>query len=185
MNHFIALAPDADTRDRLAAVADRLRAWDLPARWVHPDDYHLTVAFLGPLEAAELQGGLWAVNDVARSLFTPQLDLPGIGAFGGKHEPRVVYAAVGDPAGYCRDLHGDLQDCFGERPQPHYLPHITLCRPSGGRSGAEWRPLFEAFGQALWGSCAVDGLVLYRREPHGPCCYQEVETWTLDERLAG
>lgn len=179
MNYFLALRPTRNVRERLAGVAERLRAWGLGARWVDPEDYHLTLCFLGRLDDAEARTIPWSINDVAGSLCGPTLHLPGLGAFAGKREPRVVYAAVGDESGWCMDLHLDLQDALGERPERHFHPHITLCRPQGGTDTGNWPGLLEAHGRADWGDCDVGELVYYRRRQGPGSRYEALERWRI------
>lgn len=187
MNHFLALRLADSTRSRLAALAERLQAWDIPARWVHPDDYHLTVCFLGPLDQTVAHAIGWSINDVAESLTTPDLQLPGLGAFAGRSEPRIVFAAVADAGRYCLDLHGDLQDALGERPEANYRPHITLCRPRPNKAigGRRWSDLIEAHGLADWGACEVTDLVLYRSDPNGGRRYRALESWPVPRQHYG
>jgi 2'-5' RNA ligase len=92
----------------LAQVAERLQAWDLPAAWVDPEDYHLTVAFLGELDADEARLLPSAIDLVASGLRCPELRFSGIGAWGGRTEPKVVFAAVEDIGARCADIHQDL-----------------------------------------------------------------------------
>ena len=186
MKYFLALRLADSTKARLAAVATRMQAWELPARWVHSDDFHITVAHLGTLDETEVRAVSWAVEDVASSLLPAEFHLPGIGAFGGKHEPRVVYAAVED-GGYCTDLHTDLQDALGERPEANFKPHITLCRPHSGRHlsmGRSWKDLFLAMGQMDMGTCGVLGLTLHATDPQGFQRYRPIDTWPLSRKAA-
>lgn len=189
MNHFLGLRPDEPTIERLATVADRLQEWGLPARWVHPQDYHVTLCFLGDVEPSAVGGIAWSLADVAGSLAMPELGLPGLGAFGGRREPKVVYAAVDDPADWCAMAHRDLQEALGEAPERRFHPHITLCRPRGGGVDAgprSWRRLLEAFGQALWGRCGVQELVFYQsgHGAGGGPRYRMLERWPLHEPAA-
>ena len=187
MNHFLALRPDAATRDRLAAIADRLRAWDLPASWTHPDDYHLTVRFLGELDDDEVQLLPTLVDDVANSIRRPSLLLSGLGASGTRGHgvaavPRAVFAAVSDAGYSCAGLHRDLGDCLDEAPLSDFLPHITLCRPhplaATGQLFRDWPHLLEAHGLADWGPCVIDALVLYRSGEFTPR-YATLTTWAV------
>ncbi len=185
MNHFLALRLDADSRDRLAAVASRLQEWKLPAHWVHPDDYHLTVLFIGRLQADEARVLPYAIGDLADSLERPRLRLAGLGAFGGKHEPRVVYAGLTDADGTCVRAHRELSEALDMRPLRDYMPHITVCRPRPmfpGQAAAvarrDWPQLLEAHGLADWGECATTELVLYQSTDRVPR-YHEIASWRL------
>ncbi len=189
MNHFLALRPDGATRDRLHQVAERLRAWDLPATWTHPEDYHLTVLYLGDLDETAASWIAPAIADVAASIRQPSLQLAGLGASGtrGQTVPRTVYAAALDQAGMCYDLHRDLCDCLDDQPQTHFTPHLTICRPqpvtrreqAAAPLFRDWPHLLEANGQADWGACVVEALVLYRSTTRTPR-YAEVTRWRLD-----
>jgi 2'-5' RNA ligase len=188
MNTFLALRLADAPRDRLAQVAERLRAWNLPAAWVHPEDYHLTLLFLGRLSADETSMLPAAVDLVASSLRRPRLRFAGLGATGGRTEPRVVYAACADAAGGCADMHLDLSDALGMKPEARpFLPHVTVCRPKTATPREvreqplmrDWPHLLEAHGQADWGDCETTHLVLYRSEPEGATRYRELASWPL------
>ena len=187
MHHFLAFRPTSATRDRLAAVSDRLRAWELPASWTHPDDLHLTVLFLGDLAPDEARLIPTLVDEVAASLLPPQLHLTGLGATGTRGQglasvPRGVFAAVADPAQVCVDTHRALAECVDQAPERDYVPHLTLCRPhpeaAQGQLFRDWPHLLEAHGQADWGRCEIDALALYvstdRRQR-----YEELTVWPL------
>jgi 2'-5' RNA ligase len=187
MHHFLALRPDGATRDRLAAVADRLRAWDLPASWTHPDDYHLTVRFLGDLSTEDADFIPAAIDDVANSAQRPVLRLAGLGATGARGSgiqttPRAVFAAVEDLQHVCEGLHRDLGDCLEETSRSPFVPHLTLCRPQPtpqrGPLFRDWPHLLEAHGLADWGPCTVDALVLYCSTGAQPR-YHALAVWGL------
>jgi 2'-5' RNA ligase len=181
MNHFLALVPDAATRDRLAAIAERLRAWELPARWVHPDDYHLTLAFLGRLDATEAALIPAAVDDLFAAARPPRLALPGLGALGGAIVPRVVYAAVADPHGEAGDLEADLTLALGLDGRRPFRPHITLCRPTAAPADTarNWPELLAGHGQADWGTCNCTTISLLHTvaAPPGRPRYRTLATW--------
>lgn len=179
VHHFLALRLADGPRDRLAAIADRLRAWDLPARWVHPEDYHLTLLFLGDCTDDDLPGIRYAAADLAGSLQQPELELVGLGAQGGRTEPQRVFAACTDPSGRCALTHQGLAAALGETRDLDYKPHITLCRPHPGPASARsWPELFAAFGEGNWGPCPTTHLVLYRSGSGTPR-YDALASWPL------
>lgn len=187
MNTFLALRLADGPRDRLAQVAERFQAWNLPASWVHPEDYHLTLLFLGKLDADEAGTVPQAVDLVANSLRRPSLRFVGLGASGGKNEPRVVYAALSDVEHACADMYGDLCDAMGMKPEPRFLPHVTICRPrpstprelSDQPLYRDWPHLLEANGQADWGDCETTHLVLYGTQVERIPRYRELASWPL------
>jgi 2'-5' RNA ligase len=184
MNTFLALRLADGPRDRLARVVERLQAWELPAAWVHPEDLHLTVRFLGRLDPDESAAIPHAIDLVAGAVRQPRLRLAGLGAWGGRNEPRVVFAALEDTEAACVGMHLDLSAAVGMEPEREFAPHITLCRPKPQREavppGCDWPQLLEAHGQADWGACETTHLVLYCAESDrdGPR-YRELASWPL------
>lgn len=184
MNHFLALRLADRPRDLLATLSLRFQDWRLPATWVHPQDLHLTLCYLGHCNSDELRTLPYAIGDLARTLVQPRLRLAGLGAAGGKTEPREVFAAVEDPAGLCATTHAGLAETLGLAAERHYHPHITLCRPrsvtpfDAARSRRDWPQLLEANGLADWGDCPTTDLVLYRSSERTPR-YEALEEWPL------
>lgn len=184
MNHFLALSLDDATRDRLERIADRLKAWELPATWTHSDDYHLTLRFLGQLDDDEVHYLPSAIDLVAGSLRRPHLSLSGLAGFGGRTEPKAIFAAITDAGHACAHMHRDLGDALDLPAEPDFNPHVTLCRPqprgrTALRADRDWPALFAAHGLAEWGDCTTTDLVLYRSHPELTPRYVPLARWPL------
>ncbi len=189
MNHFLALRLADSARDRLAQLNERFAEWGLPAHWTHGDDLHVSVLFLGQCDDDEVQFIPTLIDDVARTMVCPELQLSGLGARGGRREPSVVFAACQDAADVCLHTHASLAACLDRTPDAQYRPTIPLCRPNGrgdvSRAQGTWSDLFAAYGEAQWGTCPTTHLVLYRSTAYRPR-YQAIESWPLigAERVA-
>lgn len=187
MNTFLALRLADRPRDMLSALSERLQAWNLPAAWTHPEDYHLTLLFLGRLDADEARSLPSAVEIVADGVRRPRLAFSGLGATGGRTEPRVVYAALRDEEDACAGIHHDLAGALALEPEKRFMPHVSLCRPRPAHQRADaelpgnrdWPQLLEAHGLAEWGPCEVTHLVLYRTEPERRPRYRQLAAWPL------
>lgn len=183
-NHFLGLRLDHASTDRLHAISDRLRAWQLPATWTHPDDYHLTLVFLGPLQDDEARYLPEALAEVAGSQRRPQLSFSGLGASGRSgDEPKYVFAAIADPELGCDGMRRDLCEVLEHRPEAAFRPHVTLCRPQPMPRGLplfrDWPHLLEAHGQMQAGACVVGDIVLWRSSGGGATRYEELASWPL------
>lgn len=114
------------------AVAAALKACQgsLPgARWIEPGDFHVTLRFIGDIDAATADDVVEALSEMrARPVLTVTLD--GLGLFGGD-KPRALYASVAaDPA--LMDLQAEQERLVrraGVEPERRkFTPHITLAR---------------------------------------------------------
>lgn len=115
-----------------AEIAEALKVYQggLPgARWIEPSDFHVTLRFLGDVEATVADDVVEALSEMrARPALTVTLD--GLGIFGGDR-PRALFASVNpDPA--LTDLQAEQERLVrraGVEPERRkFTPHITLAR---------------------------------------------------------
>ena len=97
------------------------------ARWVEPENYHVSLRFIGDIDDALAREIADMLGQVKRPRFDLRID--GLDSFGG-NRPRVVVAAV--PAvPELVDLQADherLMQRIGLEPERKYRPHVTLAR---------------------------------------------------------
>jgi 2'-5' RNA ligase len=130
---FVAFEIPAEIRGRIAQRVEGLRATLPPASWVPEDRLHLTLEFLGEVDAdrvAAIGGALRAVFAETPSM---RMRLGGAGTFPPGRPARVAWVAVdadGDLAGLERRARGALEPVLGialeGRP---YHAHVTVARP--------------------------------------------------------
>ncbi len=134
--------------EALAEDLARLRGGLMSARWIEPEDYHLTLRFVGDVDertANEIADLLYAVRK--RSI---EVTLTGLGAFGGDR-PRSIFVEVRQtqPLMELQAEHERIMRRVGLAPEPRkFVPHITLARLSRdatARSVADWLALRGLF----------------------------------------
>jgi 2'-5' RNA ligase len=98
------------------------------ARWVEPENYHLSLRFIGDVDDAIAREIMHILGRVRRRAF--ELALDGLDQFGGR-KPRAVFAAA-SPQSALIELqaeHDRLLQRIGLPPEPRkYTPHVTLAR---------------------------------------------------------
>lgn len=161
---FIAVPVDADLRQQLQRVADGLRGLDKKdeIRWIPPDNFHLTIAFIGDIlqaDAVRLESAL------ARSLpgLPPfELALTEVTYFPFNAKPRLVVALV-HPDQALQTLHRRVQAGLREVGLPvesrAFVPHVTLGRVKHRRT-----PWMRFAPQPLLAQLEVCDLSLMRSE---------------------
>jgi 2'-5' RNA ligase len=110
------------------------------ARWVTPENYHLTLRFIGDVDDIIAHEVASMLGRVKRGAF--ELHFEGLTSFGGR-KPRAVVATVA-PAQTLLEVqseHERLMQRIGLEPEGRkYTPHVTLARlrDSSSRAVAEY-----------------------------------------------
>lgn len=178
-NVFFGLFPDEDTRQRMASVAEALRArYAIRGRWTRPARYHMTLHFLGP-HADLPQGGIASAIRAAQGLRAAAfgLVLDRAGHFAG----RIGWLGCARPAPALADLWQALYEGLAREhivPRGHarFTPHVTLLRDARG-------PLpEEPVAPVHW---PVRELVLAASQPDMDCGYRVLERWPLAREQGG
>ena len=156
---FLALDLPPETRAQLAACAA-----DLPgARWVAPEQLHLTLRFLGGVPETEIEGLRARLTRVQAPRF--MLALAGVGVFPGlspRHPPRVLWAGVA-PADPVATLKRAIDAALGPDPEcadRAFSPHVTLARFKAP-PGSALPPYLQRHGQLASAAFPVDTFRLY------------------------
>ena len=130
------------------------------ARWIDPENYHLTLRFIGDIDMDVANEVAGALGRVRRAEFALRLD--GLGSLGTR-KPHTVVARIGaSPA--LAELQAEheriLQRLGLPAEQRKYTPHVTLARLKGatGRDIAEYLSVRGGF---LAGPFSVDRFVLF------------------------
>jgi RNA 2',3'-cyclic 3'-phosphodiesterase len=134
MRLFVAADLDGPSREACDRVGERLREQGWPGRWVAPENYHLTVAFLGSVDPARLPDVLRALQISAPRASPFDVPLDTVGAFPNARRPRVVWVGPGlaVPAfgALCGVVRHELA-ALGFTFEPHADAHVTLARAAG------------------------------------------------------
>ena len=141
MRLFIAVGFPVAIRRSIEALGSELKRHGVPARWVPYTDMHLTLKFLGELQAERLQDVAAAMGEVAASTSPLQLRFQGVGAFPSPRRPRVIWIGL-ESGPRLRLLHDALDRRMTEfgipREDRPFRPHVTLGRAVRGAGPGEF-----------------------------------------------
>ena len=137
----------------------RLRGGLSGARWVEPENYHLTLRFIGDVDDALAEEIADLLSKVARPAFDLRID--GLDSFGG-NRPRAVVAAVSAVAELVelQAEHERIMQRVGLEPDRKYKPHVTLARlrDTSSRQVADFLSIRQPFSSPPF---SVSRFVLY------------------------
>lgn len=129
---FIALELDTSQQRFLGNIIRQGQQLLPDLRWVDPTGVHLTLAFLGELDDAQLVKALEATRYAAARSNAFAYRLSGLGTFGPPRHPRVLWMGISEPSGMLDITHRALalaleQQGFTIEKRP-FSPHLTLAR---------------------------------------------------------
>jgi len=155
---FAGIALDEATRTACAGVARRLELTGFEARYADPANLHITLAFLGNVEATRYDEIVAALDTAAAGAPRFSLTLDKLGAFPHERRPRVVYLGARDASASFRHLARAVRERYetmGFAFEDDNVAHVTIARVKGG--SARPLPMLEISPVTL----TVDTLVLF------------------------
>src|SRR5881628_1816488 len=98
---FVAIAVPEEIKARLAALQRkwRERLGRSSVSWTRPEDFHLTLRFLGDVSSNRLEELTSALAAAAAPQAPLTLTVAGLGCFPNSRRPRVLWAGIRDEAG--------------------------------------------------------------------------------------
>lgn len=160
MRVFVGIDLPGRTRARLAALERGIPA----ARWVAPENYHLTLAFIGEVDAG-------CCHDIAAALDTLRepafaIALRGVGHFGPLQQARALWAGVAPSEALERlqvAVRQRLRNAGCVLPRKRFRPHVTLARLRG-ETGHHLANILAEHSLLHVPDVPVTGVVLFRSQ---------------------
>jgi len=164
MRIFTAFVLPGDFSLELYKKRDALRLTGGRQKWIQPENFHITLQFMGEQTSKEAEDVSLLLEECA-SRFSPfQLQTCGPGQFPSKGNPRLIYEELAkESSEYCKKIHRKFsrmltEECFILEKRK-YHPHISLCRisPKQFWPGKETEPTsLECL------RCNIEELAIYR-----------------------
>ncbi len=130
MRLFVALDVAEPVREKIREMIEGLSKQCPGARWVRPEGIHITLKFIGQVEAAKAA----AIREALRRIRSDQpveMQFHGLGFFPDRRRARVVWCGVqGSPN--LTELAADIEDALEvlgiAKQSQRFVPHLTLAR---------------------------------------------------------
>ena len=184
MRTFLCIPIERTVRDDIASISQELRVHvDARTSWVQPENYHVTLRFLGEIDPMLTVDLKQACQEVTEQIPAFGVQVNRIGAFPNLGSPRVLWVGgkAPEPFGKLLSLLDSSLSALGfEHARIEPLAHITVARVKGRLH----KPLSEVIHQITQPTATLhaDRLVLMesRLTPHGA-----IYTPLFTLRLAG
>lgn len=176
-HYFLAISLPVEVRQTLSNHANVLKEKLPYKQWTHPEDYHITLAFLG-------SAGFQKINDLKQSVMkkvfghpTFSMELSGLGTFGQKERPRVIWAGIAadDHLFHLqKQIHCAVYSEGFKLEERPYRPHITLAKKWIGTDHLDRRILETGIERLSW---KINEVILYRTLMGRNPKYQPLKTF--------
>ncbi|QOY33811.1 RNA 2',3'-cyclic phosphodiesterase [Anaerobacillus isosaccharinicus] len=182
-HYFIAVTIDDKVKQKLASWCENEH---LPfQRFVHKQDLHITLAFLGGVESLILEELKEALQVMAKQHVPFTLTIDNLGYFGKNQAPRIFWASVKQENKLYelqKDVHQTCVDLGIKLEDRAYSPHITLARKYIAEEPYADDALKEKFHSYLKSeSWRVASFVIYQTHLKKTPKYEVVASFKLSE----
>jgi 2'-5' RNA ligase len=179
-NAFLAVDLTDDERHALAAALTAASPGaPLPGRRQAPENWHITLRFLGDLDTVTLD---LVAHEVESALDAAPgtVVCRGLGAFPRASRAAVVFCEVADDAGVLTTLAAQCEEAAvdaGVAPEERpFVPHLTLSRL---RPAVDVRHVFRAFGEFSVPLSVREVALMRAGAPDGQRRYETLERFAL------
>jgi len=174
---FVAVPIGEALRADLRIAVDAWRGLGTDLRWTDPDGWHVTLAFLGPIEAASVFRLIERLALVAAEHSAMRFRTGGLGAFPAPARARVVWYGIDDEHGWLAHLACDVAAALDLDGTHTFRPHLTLARAR--RRPVDLRRWLSSVSVPE-GGLEVDRVALMRSHVSGgPASYETLATVSL------
>ncbi|CAG7632305.1 RNA 2',3'-cyclic phosphodiesterase [Paenibacillus allorhizosphaerae] len=180
---FVAVPLPQPIRAALQQQMEKLKPAFPFQKWVHSDDLHITLKFLGetsPQKAEQVQAEL---GRIASGHNPVSLSVQGIGTFGKPASPSILWIGIhGDLpllASLQADVDAALEPLGFAKEDRAFRPHLTVARRYNGTSAFSKAMLQSApvFPSSTW---VADHIMLYRSHLNRQPMYEAWKSYPLD-----
>lgn len=141
----------SEVRDYVSEVVVELSREVPDVRWVPPENFHVTLKFLGACDEDNVEDIVAAMRKASRHL-PIELTIGGVGAFPSSGSARVIWVGATDLEDRVQKVYNVLEKGAEKRGFPRekrrYTPHITVGR-SRNKPVSLPRGLLERFAEKL------------------------------------
>ncbi|MFG6493788.1 RNA 2',3'-cyclic phosphodiesterase [Fictibacillus sp. UD] len=181
-HYFIAVKLPAEVKTKLAEFCKHIKKDHHFKTWVHLEDLHITLAFLGSASTRQLETLHSLLKEEVTNHDEFSLKVDHFGFFGNKQNPRIFWAGIKKQHSLYRLQKQVSYVCakagFTLENRP-YAPHITLARKhidSEDRSinAADW---WKQYGEEI--PFNVEKIVIYETHTEKQPKYEIVQSFSL------
>jgi 2'-5' RNA ligase len=182
---FVAIELPENIRASIGAARETLKSCGFRVKWVRPESIHLTLKFLGNIDATQTDTIVNAMALAARDRAALHLTASGMGVFPNARRPRIIWVGLGGQLDQLKSLQQTLDahladEGFRAETRP-FKGHLTLGRVKGKISADRLQAALaklNAFESEIF---EANRIILFKSELHpAGAVYTRVAQVNLD-----
>jgi len=138
---FICIEIPASISERIGNLQTELKAIDAQVSWTKPSNIHLTLKFLGAVEATRIQKVARAVQRAVVGINRFEIEISGAGCFPSARSPRVLWIGLPEVPDALQQLYSNLESELDRegfaREKRKFSPHLTIGRLRGPKNATQ------------------------------------------------
>jgi 2'-5' RNA ligase len=147
---FICIAIPESIKARIDNLQLTLRQTEALVSWTKPANIHITLKFLGGVEASRINCTTEALSRATNGIGPFEVEVGGAGCFPSPRSPRVLWVGVSNVPEQLRQLYSNMEDELAREGFPRekrkFSPHLTIGRIREPRNSARLAEILIAGG---------------------------------------
>ncbi len=183
---FIAIPLPKEIQAHLSQFQNYFKTLNIHARWVPPENIHLTLKFLGDIESSSITQIRKNLNSIIKNLKKFEVLLSEPGVFPNYSRPRVFWVGLEDPEDQLQQLNQSIEKTLEEigfpKEKKQFSPHLTLARIKSSKNVDRFLEEVKTFKLTPLKTFEISKINLYRSKltRQGPV-YTVLEKFCLEE----
>jgi 2'-5' RNA ligase len=151
---FVAVAPPEDVLAELSEFLEPRQDADPELRWTHPEQWHVTLAFMPAVADRNLDRLIEGLEQAAAKRQPFQLALAGAGAFPDPARAKLLWQGiageVAELAGLAQSARNAANSAGTEVDGATFRPHLSVARLNRPRNVSRWLRIFDTYYSQPW-----------------------------------
>jgi RNA 2',3'-cyclic 3'-phosphodiesterase len=187
---FVAIKLPDEISAFIHKIQEGLRSYGLKARWIRPENIHLTLKFLGDINNEDIKKAGDVIIRAAGENPSMSLGAKGIGVFPGVKRPRVIWTGISGQKKELTDLQKTLDGKFEiigfPKEKRPFKGHLTIARVKGKIDSGRLVDAMKEFGGFESKTFMADEVFLFKSElkPSG-AVYSKLMSAALNPGFSG
>jgi 2'-5' RNA ligase len=165
---FIAVELPPAVTFLLGKVQEDLKSKGIRAKWVKPENIHLTLKFLGNVSPDDIEKINRAMAGAVGSFAGINLIAKGVGVFPGMRRPRVIWVGLGGQIQLLLDMQRALENSLEplgfKREKRSFKGHLTLGRIRKTIQPSRIRQIMQEYAALTSEEFTVSRITLFKSE---------------------